>query len=152
MGEAAVVDLTHVGPDTAVSAADLDTRAQHVRRGDIVLLRTDWPRRRSWERAEFWTEAPWTSTEACRWLVARGAKAVSYDYPPDHAIRYLVTGQRRRVAPEAWATHHTFFPAGIGVIEYLTNLDRLGRDRVRLAALPLRLEGADGPPRGPLPS
>jgi kynurenine formamidase len=146
VGDAAVVDLTHVGQDTAVTAADLATRAAHVRRGDIVLLRTDWPRKRSWETQAFWTEAPYTSTEACRWLVGRGVKAVGYDYPPDYPIRYLVTGIPRLIAPEEWATHHTFFPAGIGVIEYLTNLDRLGRDRVRFVALPLRLEGADGAP------
>ena len=46
----------------------------------------------------------------------------------------------------ARSRHHTFFPAGIGVIEYLVNLDRLGRERVRFAALPLRLEGGDGAP------
>jgi kynurenine formamidase len=47
---------------------------------------------------------------------------------------------------EEWATHHTFFPAGIAVIEYLVNLDRLSRDRVRFAALPLKLDGGDGAP------
>jgi arylformamidase len=146
IGEAAVVDLTHVAPDTAITATDLEARASHVRRGDIALLRTDWPRRRSWETLEFWSEAPWTSPAACRWLVARGVKAVGYDYPPDYPIRYLVVGVQRMVAPEEWATHHTFFPAGIGVIEYLVNLDRLGRDRVRFVALPLKLEGGDGAP------
>jgi arylformamidase len=146
VGDAAVVDLTHVGPDTGVTAADLDARAGHVRRGDIALLRTDWPRQRSWETLAFWTEAPWTGLSACRWLVARGVKAVGYDYPPDQPVRELVTGVRRPIAPEEWATHHTFFPAGIGVIEYLTNLDQLGRDRVRFVALPLRLEGGDGAP------
>jgi D-apiose dehydrogenase len=35
---------------------------------------------------------------------------------------------------------------GIGVIEYLVNLDQLGRDRVRFAALPLKLDGGDGAP------
>ena len=146
VGEAAVVDLTHVGANTAIEAADLEARGQHVRRGDIALLRTDWPRRQSWETLAFWTEAPWTGLSACRWLVARGVKAVGYDYPPDQPVRDLVTGRRRPIAPEEWATHHTFFPAGIGVIEYLVNLDRLGRDRVRFAALPLRLEGGDGAP------
>ena len=86
------------------------------------------------------------SLSACRWLVARGVKAVGYDYPPDHPVRDLVTGRWRAIAPEEWATHHTFFPAGIGVIEYLVNLDRLGRERVRFAALPLRLENGDGAP------
>jgi arylformamidase len=146
IGDAAVVDLTHVGPNTGVGAGDLEARAGHLRRGDIALLRTDWPRRRSWETREFWTEAPYTTGEACGWLVARGVKAVGYDYPPDFPIRYLVTGERRAIRPEEWATHHTFFPAGVGVIEYLTNLDRLGRDRVRFVALPLRLEGGDGAP------
>lgn len=146
VGDAAVVDLTHVGENTAVEAADLEARGQHVRRGDIALLRTDWPRKRSWETLQFWSEAPWTSAAACRWLVDRGVKAVGYDYPPDHPIRDLATGIRRPIAHEEWATHHTFFPAGIGVIEYLVNLDRLGRDRVRFVALPLRLDGGDGAP------
>ena len=75
VGEAAVVDLTHVGANTAIEAADLEARGQHVRRGDIALLRTDWPRRQSWETLAFWTEAPWTGLSACRWLVARGVNA-----------------------------------------------------------------------------
>jgi arylformamidase len=146
VGDAAVVDLTHVGANTPVGAADLEAKGRHVRRGDIALLRTDWPLKRSVQTLEFWTEAPWTSAEACRWLVARGVKAVGYDYPPDHPVRDLVSGRRRSIAPEEWATHHTFFPAGIGVIEYLVNLDRLGRDRVRFAALPIKLDGGDGAP------
>ena len=146
VGEAAVVDLTHVGPNTGIGAADLEARGDHVMRGDIALLRTDWPRRRSWETREFWTEAPYTTAEACRWLVDRGVKAVGYDYPPDFPIRDLVRGEHRLIAPHEWATHHVFFPAGIGVIEYLVNLDRLGRDRVRFVALPLKLEGGDGAP------
>jgi kynurenine formamidase len=95
---------------------------------------------------EFWTEAPWTSAAACQWLVARGVKAVGYDYPPDHPVRDLVLGRQRAIASEEWATHYTFFPAGIGVIEYLANLDRLDRDRVRFLALPLKLDGGDGAP------
>jgi kynurenine formamidase len=39
-----------------------------------------------------------------------------------------------------------FFPAGITVIEYLTNLDQIGAPRCRFIALPLALEGADGSP------
>jgi kynurenine formamidase len=43
-------------------------------------------------------------------------------------------------------THHAFFPAGITVIEYLTNLDQIGAPRRRFIALPLAVEGADGSP------
>ena len=146
IGDAAVVDLTHLGANGEVSAAELDKRGAHVRRGDIVLLRTDWPRKTSVESPRFWKEGPFTGASGCEWLVARGVKAVGYDYPPDQPVRDLVLGRRRPIAPEEWATHHSFFPAGIGVIEYLVNLDRLGRDRVRFLALPLKLDGGDGAP------
>ncbi|HWT81356.1 MAG TPA: cyclase family protein, partial [Candidatus Methylomirabilis sp.] len=49
IGDAALVDLTHVPDNGEVTRADLDEKAQHVRAGDIVLLRTDWPRRVSVE-------------------------------------------------------------------------------------------------------
>src|SRR5262245_66506908 len=84
IGDAAVVDLTHLGANGEVSAAELDKRGAHVRRGDIVLLRTDWPRKCSVESPEFWKEGPFTGLSGCEWLVARGVKAVGYDYPPDH--------------------------------------------------------------------
>ena len=43
-------------------------------------------------------------------------------------------------------THDVLFPAGITVIEYLTNLERIGAPRCRFVALPLAIEGADGSP------
>ncbi len=146
MGEAAVVDLTHLGADGEVTAADLESRAGHVRAGDIVLLRTDWPRRVSVDDERFWREAPWTGESACDWLVRRRVKTVGYDYPPDHVIRTLIFEPQRPVRAEQCTTHHRFFPAGITVIEYLTNLDAIGAPRCRFVALPLKLDGADGSP------
>jgi len=146
VGAAAVVDLTHLGANGEVTAADLDRRAGHVRRDDVVLLRTDWPRRMGVDKEQFWKEGPWTGPSACEWLVARGAKAVGYDYPPDHCIRDTIGEPRRRPARAEYTTHAIFFPAGITVIEYLTNLDQIGAARCRFMALPLPLEGADGSP------
>lgn len=146
MGPAAVVDLTHLGEHGEVTAADLERRAAHVERGDIVVLRTDWPRRVSVESERFWRDAPWTGRAACEWLVARGAKAVGYDYPPDHCIRTTIFEPGRPVPRSEHTTHDVFFPAGITVVEYLTNLDAIGVPRCRFLALPLRLEGADGSP------
>ncbi|HXJ81770.1 MAG TPA: cyclase family protein [Candidatus Methylomirabilis sp.] len=87
IGQAAVVDLSHLGANGEVTAAELERHGAHVRRGDIVLLRTDWPRRASVDTPRFWQEGPFTGTTGCEWLVARGVKAVGYDYPPDHCIR-----------------------------------------------------------------
>ena len=146
IGDASVVDLTHLGANAGIGAVELEKHAGHVRMGDIVLLRTDWPRKTSVEREEFWREAPYTDATGCEWLIARGAKAVGYDYPPDHCIRVIVGARRRRPARAEFTTHAAFFPAGITVIEYLTNLDQIGVPRCRFIALPLRIETADGSP------
>ena len=147
MGDAAVVDLTHLGENGEVSAAQLEKHAGHVRAGDIVLLRTDWPRTMSVEREEFWTRGPFTGQTGCDWLVARGVKAVGYDYPPDYCTRDTLPGPRRRKPGRAeYTTHASFFQRGITVIEYLTNLDAIGAARCRFLALPLKIEGADGSP------
>ncbi len=127
MGEAAVVDLTHLGANAEVTAAELERHAGHVRAGDIALLRTDWPRRTSVDDARFWRD-------------------VGYDYPPDYAIRTMLFEPGRRVTAEDCTTHHVFFPAGITVVEYLTNLHEVGAPRCRFLALPLKLAEADGSP------
>jgi len=146
MGPAAVVDLTHLGENAEVTAADLERRAGHVQRGDIVLLRTDWPLRCPVESERFWKDAPYTGRSACEWLVAQGVKAVGYDYPPDYCIRTSIFSPGTKIAREECTTHHVFFPEGITVIEYLTNLDQIGAARCRVIALPLRVTGADGSP------
>jgi kynurenine formamidase len=146
MGDAAVVDMTHLGPNGEVTGADLDQRGGHVRRGDIVLLWTDWPRRMSVADVRFWREGPYTGPSGCQWLIDRGAKAVGYDYPPDQCIRDTVAEPRRKPTRDEYTTHAMFFPAGITVIEYLTNLEQIGVPRCRFIALPLKIEGADGSP------
>lgn len=146
MGPAAVVDLTHLAENGEVTARDLERRAAHVEPGDIVLLRTDWPKRCPVETERFWREAPFTGRSACEWLVARRVKAVGYDYPPDFAIRTMIFEPETAVTRHDCTTHDVFFPAGITVVEYLTNLDQIAASRCRFLALPLKLEGADGSP------
>src|SRR5499425_3275827 len=61
MGPAAVVDLTHLGDNGEVSAAELDRHAGHVQAGDIVLLRTDWLFNDAATTEKFWKDAPYTA-------------------------------------------------------------------------------------------
>ena len=146
MGEAAVVDLTHVPENGEVAAADLERKAQHVRAGDIVLLRTDWPKRVGVETERFWRDAPYTGASACAWLIQRQVKTVGYDYPPDYCVRTMIFEPEKTLRLEDNATHYAFFPVGITVVEYLTNLDQIGVPRCRFLALPLPVVGADGSP------
>lgn len=147
IGPARVVDLTHRGADEGITAEDLEARGQALRRGDIALLRTDWPLKRSIESKEFWSDAPFTTRGACEWLVERGVKTVGYDYPPDEPLKGIVSRPDYEAPFEEHTTHYIFFPAGIYVIEYLANLDKLPTERhVQLIGLPLPMTGTDGAP------
>src|SRR2546427_287066 len=76
MGEAIVVDLSFVGPNHAITIDDLRRGgADDVRRGDIVLLRTDWTDRMYGRWPDYFVESPWFPPESAEWLAARGAKA-----------------------------------------------------------------------------
>jgi kynurenine formamidase len=113
VGEAAVVDLTHIPANGEVTAADLERAGQHVRAGDIVLLRTDWPQRVSVETETFWRDAPFTGQSACDWLIRRKVKAVGYDYPPDYCVRTMTFEPQKKLTREENTTHQAFFPVGI---------------------------------------
>ena len=51
-GAAVVIDLVHKGPDTAITAADLEACKDEIREKDIVLLKTGWDLQRDWMTRE----------------------------------------------------------------------------------------------------
>ncbi len=141
-----MVDISSCDADEAITARMLESRGGHIRAGDMVLLRTDWPRKRSLDTKAFWLEAPYTTREACEWLVARGAKTVGFDYPPDYSLRYLITEPGRALRRDECTVHDVLLPNGVCVVEYLRNLDRLQEERVLFSAFPLLIPGGDGSP------
>jgi kynurenine formamidase len=146
MGEAAVVNLSHLDENDGVTAEDLERRGQHIKTDDIVLLRTDWPRKCDYMTRDFWGQAPYTTREACEWLIGRKVKAVGYDYPPDYVLRKRLFDSQYKDKPEENTTHYVLLKEGVVAIEYLCNLHLITRNRVQFMALPLRIEGAEGSP------
>ncbi len=122
-GETAVVDLTFKEANEEITSEDLEKKGKHIREGDIVLLKTNWQLKQSLESKEFWDCNPFLGMDGAKWLIKKGSKTIGFDFP-------LVTN------PE----HIEFFRAGIVLIEYLTNLDKIKQDRILLYALPLKIE------------
>lgn len=148
-GPAAVLDLRAVAPNQAVTADDLARAGAHLRAGDIALLMTAWPERRSVHEPAYWAEAPYLTRDAAEWLAERGIVACGYDFPQDYCIRILALGtpeEQARLTRADNVTHDVLLPRGIPNIEYLRNLDRIGRARALFCALPLALVGSDGSP------
>jgi len=147
-GEAAIVNLSHLGENDGVSVAELEKHGQHIREGDIALIRTDWPLKADYMTRDFWAKSPYMERDACDWLVARKIKAWGGDFPCDYLLRYEVTepGRVAKLPREDHTTHDVFFKAGIIQFEYIVNQHLLTRNRVNFMALPLPIEGLDGSP------
>jgi arylformamidase len=139
MGAAALIPLDDHGAEKGITADALEDRGRHVRRGDIVILRTGWSDRH-WGQQAFWTSGPYLDPSAADWLVERGAKAVVYDFSEEFAVRQ--PGFRGEDCP----IHHRILGAEIYNIEYVHNLGRLSAPRCAILALPLKLAGLDGAP------
>ncbi len=144
VGACAVIDLEGIAPSTEVTADLLAERAGHVRKGDIVLMRSCWERQRSITQPEFWTDAPYMSREASTWLLDRGVTAIAFDFPQDYTIRLLLSGEVRPI--EEHVTHDVLLRNGVTLIEYVCNTAAVTTARTFLCALPIKVPGSDGAP------
>lgn len=143
-GPAAVVDLTGIAANTAIAPDLLAPKAGHVEAGDIVLLKTCWEDVHSHHTPEFWTNAPYMTREASRWLLDRKIKALAVDFPQDYPIRGLLTGESAPI--EDFVTHDVLLRNGVVLIEYICNLKAVAGPRTTVYALPLKLPDSDGAP------
>jgi len=132
VGDAAVVDLTPIAPNKAITGPRLAAAASHVRPGDIVVMRSCWEQQRSPRTPELWTDAPYMTREASEWLLERGPRAVAFDFPQDYTIRLLLKGERRPLAENV--THDVLLKNGVTLIEYLSNTAALTGPRTFCAA------------------
>jgi arylformamidase len=145
IGPGAVVDVSAVPANTPIERAVLAVAGAHLRPGDIALIRARWDERESLDQPGFWLNAPWMTAEGAIWLRERGIKAVGFDFPQDHCIRFFLTGEKRPPLPEH-VTHYHLLKHGIIMFEYLCNMGALKQPRNDVFALPIRLPDSDGAP------
>jgi kynurenine formamidase len=145
MGEAAVVDLAGIAPETAITEAMIAAAGRNLREGDIALVRTGWDTRESLATPAFWTRAPYMTEAAAVWLRRRGIKAVAWDFPQDYCIRHYVLGDRKPAFEEN-TTHLALLLHGVLMFEYLCNMMAIRSPRPTFIGLPLKLPDADGAP------
>ena len=95
IGEACLLDLTEVGENEAVTQETLIEAGDHLKEGDIVLLKSGWDTRQSILTNDFWRKAPYLTRNACTWLLEKNIKALGVDFPQDKVIRNLLDGEVR---------------------------------------------------------
>jgi len=96
VGAGAVLDVSEVPANTPISVERMSAAGAHLQPGDFALIRTRWDERASLDTPEFWLNAPWMTPAGSIWLREQGIKAVGFDFPQDHCIRFFLTGEKRR--------------------------------------------------------
>ncbi|UOA32905.1 Kynurenine formamidase [Sulfitobacter sp. DSM 110093] len=144
VGPARIFDISAVAPDEEIGAETLEAADPGGAPGEILLLATQWDRKRDHQTREFWTEAPWLNRAAADYLLSLAPSAVAVDFPQDYPIRLLLDGIR--VPDEEHVTHDVLLRAGVTLIEYVVNTAALKGPRTFLCAAPLKICNADGAP------
>ena len=134
IGEAALVNLSYKKDKEGITPADLEEHGNHIVQGDMVVINTGWYSKRgpndTWQK-----NYPYITREAAEWLVNRKVRAVGVD-----TVAVDMFG-----SPD-FAAHHTLFQADIFVVEELTNLDKIGKNRFFISIMPLNIPGVDASP------
>jgi arylformamidase len=144
VGEACVLDLTHVKANEAITRETISKAGSGLKAGDIALLKTGWETQEPIASDRFWKRAPYLTREACEWLLEKEIKALGVDFPQDEPIRHLLDGEVRPI--DEFVSHDVLLANGIPLIEYLCNLGSITEERVQLFALPLKIPDSDGCP------
>jgi kynurenine formamidase len=140
-GEAVVVDLSHVDANHEISVADMEAHAQHVREGDIVLVRTDWTEKHWGNFPTYYMESPYCVAEAAQWLVDRGARAIGFDCFSEYCARLP------DFTSEEFIIHRVILENGRILMQQMTNLSALPVDRrFQFYAPFIKIDGAEGSP------
>ena len=143
VGEALILDFSAMGADAPIDSNSLSRVSEGKDHKDILILRTDWPKKTSWETYDFWDHSPYVTEDGAKWLFSRNPKVVGFDFPQDHDIRLMrLTPEAKRKMP----VHDHVLKNNILMIEYLTNLWEIPGPTCEIVALPLKLEQADGAP------
>ncbi len=136
VGEAVVLDLGALPPDSTVGAAELAAVAEAaggLRRGDIAFLLTGYAGRQGTDTYE---HRPSLLAGAMDYLVEAGVKLVGTD----------LSGLEGPLTPGHLDCHLALLGRDIPFIENVANLDALSRSRVFVCALPIPVRGLDAFP------
>jgi arylformamidase len=138
-----LVDLSNIQAKSLIFVKDLGDIAQKLKKGDSLLLRTDWSKRLTTDGASreyregYRNDLPRISKELAEWCVSKKVNILGVEPPSVADVNNL---------PEVTEIHHILLRGGIIIVEGLTNLDLIEKPYVQLIALPLKIKKGDGAP------
>ncbi len=137
IGPAELVDFSDLPDFYEISVADLSSKLAG-KKPERLVLRFDWSQH--FGTMKYYTDIPYLSEDAARWVVEQGIRLIAMDTPmPDNP-------KNGRGTPNDSPNHKTLLGNGVIIVEYLTNLHEVPVGEFELMVMPLRIVGADGSP------
>ena len=132
IGEAIVVDFSHKKVREAIDEKDLELYQNQIKEGDIVLIKTGFSKFFRTPKAH---DRPYLTPEAINWLIEKGIHCLGVDCSgiEPKGLDYQIN-------------HEALFKNDIPLIESLTNLNQLRKDRVLLFVLPVAIKNIEAFP------
>jgi kynurenine formamidase len=137
VGQATIVDFTYAESLQEMGVADFE-RQIGQRKIERLIMRFDWSDH--WGTLKYYSDQPFISEEAARWLVHRGVRLLGMDTPQADSPK------NGRGSERDSPVHKILLGAGMIKLEYMTNLRALGTTEFELIALPLKIREGDGAP------
>ncbi len=130
--EAVIIQLPEKTPEEQIEAQEIERFAPKIREGDAIFVATGWDTR--WREPDFLLGSPNFSRGAMDWILDHKPFLLGSDLP-----RW-----------DSWKNPQLFFERffrqGTLLLAPLVNLRALKQERVRIAALPVKLENTVAAP------
>jgi arylformamidase len=133
IGEAAVLYFPNKKAGEGITLAEMKAKADQVKEGDIVFIRTDFDKK--W-RTEDWEPFPYIECDALEWLL---------DNKKIRVIGSDATSIEKLSVPDQ-PNHTACFKRGVAIVESLTNLSKVENGRALVFILPLKIKGIEACP------
>jgi len=130
-----LIDLIGIQPNTEIRIEDLRNVKQILKKGEGLIFRTGWSKFQN--NLIYRDGLPPISKKLALWCAEKGVSVVGVEPPSVADVNNL---------PLLTEIHTILLKADILIVEGLTNLEQISKPKVKLIALPLKVEGGDGAP------
>ena len=135
VSDAWVVEIRITESQQLITVADFSSIANKIQKGDSIILKTGWHLFVGTEK--YRNELPRISEPAAEWLVDKKINMLAVEPCSVADVNNL---------PEVTRIHELLLGGNVIIVEGVCNTEQLAQERVKLIALPLKINGGDGAP------
>ena len=135
ISEAWVIDLRHIQPSQLIEIEHISEAATNFEKGQSLLLHTGWSKKLGTD--DYRNALPRISKSLAEWMGKLGVNILGVEPPSVADVNDL---------EEVTEIHNILMKNDIIIVEGLTNLEALSKEKVTLVALPIKVENGDGAP------